>query len=258
VCGRGWVAMQAMQAMQGVRGVRAGSAPARGRRASVAPRAAPGYSVDTTQSVTAAKGHWPDPEYVAKVLPKFPESPIASVDEARCLQMSGGYTVLDVRSQMETDKDGIIPGSAFAPLINVKRMYDAATGGYTYAQTRNEDFMKQVRKRAGGPETKLLVLCDDGTDRAIQALEILDSEGYESIVGIKGGYQFWNAVWDPRGRRRRGQTQYATINDADGDASGIHAAGNGFKPMDPTDDVPLSFSGAHTIEWIQYEEDEEE
>jgi len=252
------VSMQARAVRQvGQPGVAARRPRAAARR-SVCRAEIRGVTVDTTQSVTAAKGFWPDPEYIAKVLPKFPESPIASVDEARVLQMSGGYTILDVRSKMETDKDGVIPGSKFAPLIDVKRTYDAATGGYTYAQTRNEDFMKQVKKRVGGPETPVLVLCDDGTDRAIQALELLDAEGYENIVGIKGGFQFWDAVWDPRGRRRRGQTVYTTNHESGGDAMGIHAAGNGFAPMDPTDETPPSFSGAHTIEWIEYEPEDEE
>ena len=209
-----------------------------------------------------AKGYWPDPEYIAKVLPEFPEKGIASVDEARVLYSEGGYIIVDVRSKVEYEKDGNIIGSVNIPLINVKRTYNPSApdpmNAYDLVQTRNPDFLEQVLAKAKGDKSKkMMIVCSDGTDRALQALTLLDEQGFDSIVGIKGGMKMWSAVWDPRLRRIRGQTVYSTVFNSAGDALGVFDTGaftdKGFRE----DDLLESYSGCHRLEWIEYDESDE-
>jgi len=244
--------------------------PAQARRGAVRtavtaqdPDFARATSVTATERamMARAKGFWPDPEYIAKVLPLFPEKGIASVDEARVLYSEGGYIIVDVRSKVEYEKDGKIVGSYNIPLINVKRTYDSSSedklNPYKLEQSRNTDFLKEVTNRVKGDKSaKIMVVCSDGTDRALQALTILDEAGFDSLVGIKGGMKMWSAVWDPRLRRIRGQTVYSTVFNSPGDALGVFDTGaftdKGFRE----DEVLESYSGCHRLEWLEYEEDE--
>lgn len=78
-----------------------------------------------------------------------------------------GYVVLDVRSEYEVNS-GKVPGATNIPLINVKTQWSSETNARSFDQTPNSAFMTQVAKKFPNKETKILIMCSDGMDRAIQ------------------------------------------------------------------------------------------
>lgn len=68
----------------------------------------------------------------------------------------------------------------------------------------NKKFGLLVQLEAKFPdkETKFLVSCATGRTHSISALIALDEAGYENLVGLKGGYNAWIAMWDNNFRRR--------------------------------------------------------
>ena len=56
-----------------------------------------------------------------------------------------------------------------------------------------------MKEKFPDKESKLLIVCSDGRQRAIQVLMLLDAEGYTNIVGLKGGYIDWNFVFKGTG-----------------------------------------------------------
>ena len=66
-------------------------------------------------------------------------------------------------------------------------------------QSANPKFLEQVKEKFPDKESKLLIVCSDGRQRAIQVLMLLDAEGYTNIVGLKGGYIDWNFVFKGTG-----------------------------------------------------------
>lgn len=170
-------------------------------------------------------GEWPDPEFIAETLPKFPQEGIASVFEARVL-LEEGYTWLDVRTDLEFD-EGHVPYSVNIPIIVGSRRFDPESGERKFKnQKANPDFIKDVEKKFPDKAAKILIGCSDSRKRSIMALEALDEAGYQNIVGVKGGWLFWATIYDQKFRRRRGDG-FIEDYSADGDAAGIHGSGAG-------------------------------
>ena len=88
---------------------------------------------------------YPNPAYIADVVARFPDEPIANAFEARVL-LEQGYTWLDIRSKAEYD-EGYVPGSVNVPLINAVKRWDSDVGDKVYVQTSNADFVSQVQAK---------------------------------------------------------------------------------------------------------------
>lgn len=175
---------------------------------------------------------WPNKQYIAETLEQFPDAGIASVEQARVLFSEGGYTYLDVRPALEFEDIGKVVGSVNIPLYVSTRKYDTeAKKKRVVKKDKVEDWIQKVEKRFPDKSVKLLIGCSNGTQYSIEALEALDEAGYENIVGLKGGFYSWFAVFDNKlGRRFFGE--YAEQYTHDGDSCGIHSSGAGFDRVD--------------------------
>lgn len=183
------------------------------------------------QRVEAYVREYPDPEFIDEVLDSFPEKMVANVEEARVLFSEGGYVYLDVRPTLELEEVGKVKGCVNVPLVLSTRKYDPEQNKKVVFKEDNPDFVAQIKKRFPDPETPLLVACSDGKAYSLDALEILDEEGYSNIVGLKGGFYAWFRTWDNNLRRRRGDN-YTEAYTHGGDSTGIHGTGAGFERMD--------------------------
>ncbi|KAG2443761.1 hypothetical protein HXX76_002107 [Chlamydomonas incerta] len=182
---------------------------------------------------------YPDPEFIKETLAAFPEKGLATVEEARCLFSNGGYTWLDVRSELENNEVGKVKGSVNVPFVHLKRVYNPETQEREMKKTPNPDFVKQVEKRFPKKDTKLMVGCSNGKAYSIDALEALEDAGYENLCFVRGGYNAWFRIFDNKFTRRN-YGEYQERNDgydqlSMGDSCGIHASGAGFDKVDKAD-----------------------
>jgi len=183
------------------------------------------------QAPKAQYREWPDPELIKEVAESFPEKAIASVEEARCLISNLGYTWVDVRPALECEEVGKCPLAVNIPLVNSKRVWNSEERKKVLVKEDNDKFLQMIQKRFPKKDAKLLIGCSDGTAYCLDALEELDAEGYENIVGLKGGYYAWFRRFDNKLKRRRGDG-YTEDFTHDGDGCGIHGTGAGFERMD--------------------------
>ena len=159
---------------------------------------------------------------------------------------------MDIRSKSEYDEDGKIPNSVLIPLIDTTRKWNLETMERIVTQTPNADFLKMVQKAFPDKDTPLLISCSDGRGRAIQALMLLDEEGYTNIVGMKGGFNEWFEIFDNKLQRRGTSVKYTTVYQADGDAMGVHSTGAGFTSVDQMD---ISLAKLDRTEWVDWAEE---
>lgn len=204
-----------------------------------------------TRTVVLSTNVYPDPEFIETTLNAFPEKGVAHVEEARALYSDGGYTYLDVRSEDEYDADGKVPNAVNIPLINTKRKWNLDTMVLEVEQSANPEFLNQIKAKFPDKDTPLLISCSDGTQRCIQALILLDGEGYTNIVGLKGGFIKWFETFDSKLIRRK-HVHYETVYQADGDAMGIHSTGAGFSRVDSMDPNLAKFD---QTEWLNWKEE---
>ncbi|KAI8113939.1 hypothetical protein M9434_002067 [Picochlorum sp. BPE23] len=184
---------------------------------------------------------YPDPEFIEEVKENFPEQPIANVEEARVLFSELGYKYLDVRPELELDAVGKVRDSINVPIVNAKWRYDPEEQKKVVDKSDNPDFVKMVEKRIPDKSTPIMVGCSDGTTYSIDALIALEEAGYETLVGLKGGFYAWYRVFDNNLRRRR-TGEYAEQYTHDGDSCGIHSSGAGFARVDSVEQwVPPKF-----------------
>ena len=178
-------------------------------------------------------------EFIGETLEAFPDKGIADNLEAMILFVAGDYQILDVRAKSEIEYVGNYPRDQIygpkiteIPIINATRRYDSEKGEKVYVQEINADFKAQVEKRFPDKETKLIIGCSDGRNRAIQALETLDEMGYVNIVGLRGGYNLWNRQWDSKLRRRNLPGVFKEEYQHGADGCGVHATGATFENQD--------------------------
>lgn len=179
-----------------------------------------------------ARLEYPDPALLASVKKEFPDKGVATVEEARALYSDLGYTYLDVRPALEIEEVGKFKGAVNIPLKNMTKKYNTETRQKEYIKDDNRDFISTVKRRYPKTDHPLLIGCSDGKAYSIDALEALDDAGYTNIVGLKGGYYAWFAVFDNNLRRRRGDGYTEDHMAEGGDSCGIHSSGAGFERMD--------------------------
>jgi len=195
-------------------------------------------------------------EFVEECKNEFPDKGIADVEEGMCLFGLHGYTILDVRSKAELDFVGNYPREVprdlknfvAIPIINAYRKYNSETQQKDYVQESNPDFMSQVAKAFPDKEAKIVISCSDGRNRAIQALEALDNAGYVNIVGLKGGYNMWNRMWDSKLRRRDLPGTFKEEYGHKADGCGVHATGATFENQDAFQKPDVK----DTTQWIEW------
>lgn len=103
--------------------------------------------------------------------------------------ISAGAVLVDVRSEVQRQRDGVVPGSVFFPRNVLEWRCDPASPG------RDE--------RVSDLGRLLIVMCDEGYQSSLAAAN-LRRLGFERATDLAGGFRAWRAAGlpvEPHGAR---------------------------------------------------------
>jgi rhodanese-related sulfurtransferase len=98
--------------------------------------------------------------------------------------MSAGAVLVDIRSELQRERDGVVPGSVFFPRNVLEWRCDPAS------PYRDE--------RVSGASRQLIVMCDEGYQSSLAAAN-LKRLGLERVADLAGGFQAWRSAGLPVG-----------------------------------------------------------
>ena len=203
---------------------------------------------------------------------------VANFEQGRVL-WDDGWVFLDIRNDQEREFFGKLPNPpkgtiggvsevvvvsgpecvADIPLVtSTGYRFDSTAGGKVFQnQHKNENFIAEVEKRFPDKKAaKIVVVCSDGRQRAVHALDMLDEAGYEKLVLLKGGFNLYNRGWDGKLKRRMPHGEFCSDYGKPGDVQQFSRgdkAGNAndaieFGPwQDTTDWKPVLEGGSSHI-----------
>ena len=90
--------------------------------------------------------------------------------------MRAGALLIDVRSELQRARDGVVPGSIFFPRNVLEWRCDPESAA------RDE--------RVGDRGRQLIVMCDEGYQSSLAAVN-LKRLGFERATDLAGGFQAW-------------------------------------------------------------------
>jgi rhodanese-related sulfurtransferase len=96
--------------------------------------------------------------------------------------MSAGAVLVDIRSELQRERDGIVPGSVFFPRNVLEWRCDPAS---PYRDERVSDASRQ-----------LIVMCDQGYQSSLAAAN-LRRLGFDDATDVTGGFQAWRSAGLP-------------------------------------------------------------
>ena len=96
--------------------------------------------------------------------------------------MSAGALLVDIRSEFQRERDGVIPGSVFVPRNALEWRCDPAS------EWRDA--------RVSDPSRRLIVMCDEGYQSSLAAAN-LKRLGLERATDLAGGFQAWRSAGLP-------------------------------------------------------------
>jgi rhodanese-related sulfurtransferase len=98
-----------------------------------------------------------------------------------------GAVLIDVRSELQRERDGVVPGSVFFPRNVLEWRCDPASPARD--------------RRVGDLGRQLIVMCDEGYQSSLAAAN-LRRLGFERATDLAGGFRAWRAAGmpvEPRG-----------------------------------------------------------
>jgi rhodanese-related sulfurtransferase len=96
--------------------------------------------------------------------------------------ISAGAVLVDVRSELQRERDGVVPGSVFFPRNVLEWRCDPASS------SRDERVAELGRQ--------LIVMCDEGYQSSLAAAN-LRRLGFERATDLAGGFRAWRAAGLP-------------------------------------------------------------
>src|SRR4051794_30528533 len=96
--------------------------------------------------------------------------------------MASGAVLIDIRSESQRRRDGIVPGSVFIPRNVLEWRCDPAS---PWRDPRVSDPLRSV-----------IVMCDEGYQSSLAAA-VLQELGVERATDVVGGFQAWRAAGLP-------------------------------------------------------------
>jgi rhodanese-related sulfurtransferase len=96
--------------------------------------------------------------------------------------MAAGAVLVDIRSELQRERDGIVPGSVYFPRNVLEWRCDPAS------PARDE--------RVCDPAAQLIVMCDEGYQSSLAAAN-LKRLGFQRATDLEGGLQAWRAAGLP-------------------------------------------------------------
>src|SRR6188474_791209 len=96
--------------------------------------------------------------------------------------IAAGALLVDVRSELQRERDGVVPGSIHFPRNVLEWRCDPS------CEARDE--------RVCDPSRLLIVMCDEGYQSSLAAAN-LKRLGFERATDLAGGFQAWRAAGLP-------------------------------------------------------------
>ena len=96
--------------------------------------------------------------------------------------LSAGAVLVDIRSEVQRERDGVVPGSVFLPRNVLEWRCDPAS------PARDE--------RVCDPAAQLILMCDEGYQSSLAAAN-LKRLGFQRATDLEGGFQAWRAAGLP-------------------------------------------------------------
>lgn len=102
--------------------------------------------------------------------------------------ISAGAVLVDIRSELQRERDGVVPGAVFFPRNVLEWRCDPAS------PARDE--------RVSDLGRQLIVMCDEGYQSSLAAAN-LQQLGFERATDLAGGFQAWCSAGLPVSAVRR-------------------------------------------------------
>ncbi len=94
-----------------------------------------------------------------------------------------GATLVDIRSEVQRERDGLIPGARFYPRNMLEWRLDPASGHSDPALGTDLD-------------GQIILVCDEGYQSSLAAATLQDL-GFRRATDLAGGFQAWRAAGLP-------------------------------------------------------------
>ena len=102
-------------------------------------------------------------------------------EEARAA-IRGGALLVDIRSEVQREADGVVPGALFFPRNVLEWRLDPASG--------------HADPRVPGLHAEVIVMCNEGYQSSLAAAT-LQELGFARATDLDGGFQAWRAAGLP-------------------------------------------------------------
>jgi len=96
--------------------------------------------------------------------------------------MRSGALLVDIRSEVQREADGVVPGALFFPRNVLEWRLDPASG--------------HSDPRISGPDAEVIVMCNEGYQSSLAAAT-LQELGFARATDLAGGFQAWRAAGLP-------------------------------------------------------------
>jgi rhodanese-related sulfurtransferase len=93
-----------------------------------------------------------------------------------------GALLVDIRSEVQREADGVVPGALFFPRNVLEWRLDPASG--------------HADPRVRGPDVAVIVMCNEGYQSSLAAAS-LQELGFARATDLAGGFQAWRAAGLP-------------------------------------------------------------
>jgi rhodanese-related sulfurtransferase len=101
---------------------------------------------------------------------------------AAAAALAAGAVLVDIRSEPQRERDGVVPGSVFFPRNVLEWRCDPASSA--------------CDERVSDPVRQLIVMCDEGYQSSLAAAN-LKRMGFGRATDLAGGFQAWRAAGLP-------------------------------------------------------------
>jgi rhodanese-related sulfurtransferase len=95
-------------------------------------------------------------------------------------ELAAGAVLVDIRSQCQRERDGVIPGAVFHPRNVLEWRVDPASGH------SDPSLSGDLRRR-------IILVCDEGYQSSLAAGTLQDL-GFVNATDLDGGFQAWRAA----------------------------------------------------------------
>lgn len=106
-----------------------------------------------------------------------------TAEEALTAHERGAALLVDIRSELQRERDGLIPGAIFHPRNCLEWRVDPSSGYDDPRLSRD-------------PHARIVLVCDEGYQSSLAAATLQDL-GFARATDLVGGFQAWRAAGLP-------------------------------------------------------------